>query len=238
MQHTQDRHRLYHKVAAELATRISAGDFAKSERLPTERTLADMLSVSRTTVREALLSLKLRGIIEIRGGSGIYLAKNNQSSSQLDQIFKSVTSPVEVLEIRIFIEVELAALAAEKATDEQIEDIQAAVDWGWRDFKNGQYRHEDLTDDPDGRFHFAIAQAAQNNTSACLVKELWKSMRSPLTQSIESLVQIEQYAELSMLDHERILQKIKQRDASGARDAMHRHLSRYLKIVNWEGNKD
>ena len=58
-------------------------------------------------------------------------------------------------------------------------------------------------------------------------------MRSPLTESVESLVQIEQYAELSILDHERILQKIKNKDAPAAREAMKRHLTRYQKIIGW-----
>ena len=80
--------RLYQKVAADLATRISAGEFSGADRLPTERKLADMLSVSRTTVREALLALELRGILKIRSGSGIYIVEQPQSGAFLNQVLE------------------------------------------------------------------------------------------------------------------------------------------------------
>ena len=225
--------RLYQKVAADLATRISAGEFSGADRLPTERKLADMLSVSRTTVREALLALELRGILKIRSGSGIYIVEQPQSGAFLNQVLEISGTPQETLEVRMMLEIELAGRAAERASPEQINDIQAAIEWGWQDFRSGRFRHDDLNNDPDGLFHFSVARAAQNNTSAILVKQLWGSMRSPLTESVESLVQIEQYAELSILDHERILQKIKNKDAPAARDAMKRHLTRYQKIIGW-----
>lgn len=58
-------------------------------------------------------------------------------------------------------------------------------------------------------------------------------MRSPLAEAAENLVQIEQYAELSLLDHDRILTALKARDVDAARDAMRRHLERYWKIMGW-----
>ena len=66
--------RLYRKVAAELAARIAQGEFDNMVRLPTERKLSEMLSVSRTTVREALLALELHGIVEIRAGRAAMLS--------------------------------------------------------------------------------------------------------------------------------------------------------------------
>ena len=93
---------------------------------------------------------------------------------------------------------------AERALSEQINNIKAAIDRGRQDFRIGRFRNDDLNNDPEGCFTFSVAWAVQINTKAILVKQLWGSMRSPLTESVESLVQIEQYAELSILSQERI----------------------------------
>ncbi|WP_371169262.1 FadR/GntR family transcriptional regulator [Aliiroseovarius sp. 2305UL8-7] len=224
--------RLYQKVAADLAARIAQGEFNKAERLPTERALSEMLSVSRTTVREALLVLELHGLVEIRGGSGSYVVDTGPGRSLLEPVLEFGTSIRDSLEIRMCLEVQLAGLAAERRTDDNLATLQAALNRGWEDFRNETFRH-DPKDDPDGVFHVEVARAAQNATAAHLIRELWNVMRSPLSEAAENLVQIEQYAELSLLDHDRILAALIARDASAARDAMQRHLTRYQKIIGW-----
>ena len=206
-------------------------------RLPTERKLSEMLSVSRTTVREALLALELHGIVEIRGGSGSYVVDKSPGRNPLTPVLEFGTVIRESLDIRMILEIELAGKAAQFATEDNLAVLQQAVHKGWQDFREEAYKNvaqkPDIDSDPDGIFHYQIACASQNETAAELIRELWSVLRSPLSEAAENLVQIEQYAELSLLDHDRILAALKARDADAARDGMRRHLMRYQKIIGW-----
>ena len=229
--------RLYRKIAVELAARIAQGEFDNMTRLPTERKLSEMLSVSRPTVREALLALELSGIVEIRGGSGSYVVDKSPGRNPLMPVLEFGTSIRESLDIRMILEIELIGKAAEFATEDNLAAIQLAVTKGWQDFREESYRNAPqklgIQSDPDGIFHYEVARASQNETAAELIRELWSVLRSPLSEAAENLVQIEQYAELSLLDHDRILATLKARDVDAARDAMRRHLMRYQKIIGW-----
>lgn len=72
--------RLYLQIADQLRTLIYEPDFAVNGRLPSERTLAEQLGVSRPSIREALVALQLEGRVEIRMGSGVYLCGVPSSS--------------------------------------------------------------------------------------------------------------------------------------------------------------
>ena len=223
--------KLYQKVAANLAALISAGEFAGSDRLPAERQRAEMLNVSRATVREALIALECRQLIESRGGSGIYLSDRAKDLDTFAGGLDLGRSPEEIIDLRLIIEVDMAGRAAAAADKTLIAPIEKAVDQGWRDFEAGIYRRDDPMDDADRKFHFSIARASSNVLAGQLVSRLWASLRSPLIRHLENEVQIEQHAELSMLDHQRILDRIVDRDADGARDAMRRHLLRFIKLI-------
>lgn len=233
MTRTRPTGKLYQRIAADLAARIASGEFAGKQKLPTERALAERLSASRATIREALVALELNGVVETRGGSGSFIVAEPSRAAVLGSGLSLSAHPRETLDIRMILEVELAARAAEHATEAQMAEIESAIAWGWRDFRAETYRHDDLDSDPDGRFHCAVAQAAQNSAAAAVVRNLWDAMRSPLTASLEDLVQVEQYAELSLLDHERISNAIRARDPATAREAMRRHLRRYQKLIGW-----
>ncbi len=223
--------RLYQKVAIELAARIAAGEFSASDRLPTERALAETLQVSRPTIREALIALEIKGLIEIRGGSGSYVMRQPDASSELDQLFNPGHSPTEVMQTRILFEGEAAAVAAQLATEDDLEAMRLAVEKSWHDFETHTMRRSNIANDADGRFHLAIASAAGNSLTASIVHHLWKRLRSPIIGAMEDRVDIEQYAEIQIMDHERIFQAIKAKDSEGAKDAMHRHLKRYMKLL-------
>ncbi|MBH1974590.1 MAG: FadR family transcriptional regulator [Rhodobacteraceae bacterium] len=210
---------------------MAARSFDDPEKLPTERQLSEMLNVSRATVREALIALEVRGLIEIRSGSGIYVTAQPSDMHRFAPMFEFGSNPQEIIDMRLILEVELASRAAKAATEQQIAVIRSAVKQGWQDFQSKTERGLDPADDADGKFHFAIAQASGNNLSALIVRQLWTGMRSPVIRSMENQVQIEQYSELSLIDHERILSEIEAHNPGGAGAAMSRHLSRYTKLL-------
>src|SRR5471032_2634538 len=98
--------RLYSQVADRIQQLIAAENIAPGERLPSERDLASKLSVSRASLREALIALELAGHVEVRGGSGVYVSEKPDIPAHVQEIGPG---PFEVLSARRLIEPEMAA---------------------------------------------------------------------------------------------------------------------------------
>ena len=103
---------------------ISSGEFAPGSRLPTERELAEKYQVSRPTIREAIIALEATNRVSVKTGSGVYVLENPIQSS----LFDNEASPFEVLEARVLLEGESAALAAKMITDEELVALKAAFE--------------------------------------------------------------------------------------------------------------
>src|SRR4051812_38560855 len=116
--------RLYRVVATRIQELIRDENIKGGERLPAERDLASKLSVSRASLREALIVLELSGIVEVRGGSGVYVSEQAVAPSDVPEVGPG---PFEVLAARRLIESEVAAIAAKMATDSAIDAILTAV---------------------------------------------------------------------------------------------------------------
>src|SRR2546430_11104690 len=76
---TVEPRRLYRQIADQIAGLIEAGEFARGARLPAERELAALLGVSRTSVREAIISLEIAGLVDVRVGTGIFVTPGRSS---------------------------------------------------------------------------------------------------------------------------------------------------------------
>ena len=85
------------------------------DKLPSERDRTDILNVSRPSIREAMIALEVSGVIEVRTGLGIYVCKN-----QSVPVTEEGVGPFEILEMRLLVEPEASALAAERITNEQL----------------------------------------------------------------------------------------------------------------------
>ena len=231
MLNTQDSDRLYQKVAAQIAQRIHDGEFPVESKLPTERRLAESLEVSRPTVREALIALEIQGLVEIKGGSGSYVRSTPQTAFDLEVLFDMGHSAREIIDTRLTFEVELAGIAATQANDADLEIMNDAVKRGWHNFETEIVRSDSFANDADGQFHRAIAECSRNALNTAIARFLWKGSRSPLIRAMEDKADLQQYAELSMLDHEAIYRAIEAKDPEGAKNAMRRHLMRYEKLL-------
>jgi len=223
----QDAHqaepRLYRVVASRIQDLIHEENIKAGERLPSERDLASKLSVSRTSLREALIALELGGIIEVRGGSGVYVSE--QATAQND-VLEVGPGPFEVLAARRMIEAEVAALAAKMATDSAIDAILVAV-------LEMEKHHEDRSgnEQADRNFHLAIARATGNSAMVGVIEYLW-NQRGSLWHKLKEHFQTEELRKQTLNDHRAILEAIASHDVAGARQAMRAHLERVTRTFS------
>lgn len=212
--------RLYSAVAGRIAERIAAGEFAVGQRLPSERDLATSYKVSRPTMREAIIALEVDGLIEVKQGSGIYVIAVNLRNGKAG--FAGV-GPFELLEARRAVESEAAALAAARASEEDLAQIAALLE-----------RMSTLADDyvaaevVDRQFHVQIARASQNSALLSAVESLWEArLQSPQQKLLSEKAHTAGIGP-RIEEHEAILEGLRARVPGRARNAMRDHLNRVL----------
>jgi DNA-binding FadR family transcriptional regulator len=220
---TADESRPYQVVAGRIRELIRAEGIQPGERLPSERDLSTRLSVSRASLREALIALELSGVIDVRGGSGIYVRELQTADTA---VAVAGPGPFEVLSARRLIEPELAALAARVGTDGAIDKILAAA-------VEMERHHVDKAscEQADRNFHLAIARATGNSALVGVIEYLW-DQRGSLWQTLEELFQTEELRRDTLGDHRRIVQAIAERDPAAARHAMRAHLERVTRTLS------
>jgi GntR family transcriptional repressor for pyruvate dehydrogenase complex len=212
--------KLYQRVAKVIAAAILDGQYPVGSRLPGERELAESFSVSRPTVREAMIALEIYGLVEARHGSGLYvIGKPSQDNepAELD------VGAFELVEARILFEGEAAAVAAMTIDAEILGELDqtlatmAACDPAGVDALQA-----------DRRFHILIAEATRNAVIVSVVETLWNLReRSPLSAYI--------FAEARrggvnprVEEHRLIVDALRARDPHRARRTMREHLRRVV----------
>jgi GntR family transcriptional repressor for pyruvate dehydrogenase complex len=213
--------RLYLQVADQLVALIRSGRLVAGDRLPAERDLAERFGVSRPTIREAMIALEIAGLVDIRSGSGVYV---------LDQPFQAAPvaadqgpGPFEILEARRLFEGEACALAAERVTNEQIEQLKQLL----RDMER-ENQQQDAHEEADRQFHCLIAEAAGNSAISATVSWLWRLRNeSEISQRFHQRVREEGIKPI-IEDHQRIVSALEDRDPARSRRAMAAHLQRVI----------
>ncbi len=215
--------RLYRQIAGQIASLIDSGEFAAGARLPPERKLAGLLGVSRTSVREALISLEIAGRVEVRVGTGIFV---RSPAERRDEAARPAAGdegpgPFDLLAARALIEGEVAAVAARTIDRAAIAVLRASIARMRAQGENAEERNA-----ADRAFHVAIADASGNEALAHTVAHLWDLRRGELWTKTEEHFHTHALREQALADHEAIVTALAAHDARGARDAMRRHLSR------------
>ena len=214
---TVEPRRLYRQIADQIAGLIAAGEFARGARLPAERELAALLGVSRTSVREAIISLEIAGLVEVRVGTGIFVTSGPAvPGTEGDK----GPGPFELLNARKLIEGEIAALAATHARPADLVALRAAV--------ARMTAHVDdvaIREETDRDFHLGVARATGNSSLEWVVEGLW-NQRAELWGRMQHHFHTEALARQTIRDHASILAAVAAGDADAARTAMHRHLGR------------
>ena len=206
--------RLYVRVARRIANLVATKEVEAGQKLPSERDLADMLQVSRPTVREAMIALEVSGLIEVRVGSGIYVAARPKRTGIVD----AGVGPFEILEMRLVVEPRACALAAERITDDQLAELASVY---------AEMERNDQTpvvESVDRRFHVAIAEATENAALASTVDWLWDlRVQSGLSKGFHRLI-IDEGVYPALSEHGAILAALQARDPDAAQTAMRLHL--------------
>lgn len=217
--------KLAEMVVDALRKRIGAGEFGPGEKLPTESQLTTHFGVSRTVVREAIAALAADGMVQPRQGAGVFVMAQASSafSSIAGERSNKISVALNVLEVRMGIEIESAGLAAQRHSTSQV----AAIHETWNEFAR-LLAQGTPTGKTDFAFHSAIA-AATNNPFYLEVLDALGSRTIPCDVAspwgTESVLTYEYQVGLHE-EHRRILNAISARDADGAREAMRDHLSR------------
>jgi GntR family transcriptional regulator, transcriptional repressor for pyruvate dehydrogenase complex len=207
--------RLYRQIADQLSGLIEAGEYKVGDRLPPERTLAEQLKVSRSSVREALIALEVEGCVEIRGGTGVFVIER-KATHRPDATM--VPGPFDLLEVRRVLEPEAAALAARNAGGAHIRRMEQAI----KGMAERGYNDSGL--DADRAFHFAIAEAGGNAAMPLMLQTLWDIRQGPLYVQLEQHFRNAEVWELAIAEHRAVLDAIRARDVREAKAAMLRHV--------------
>ncbi len=209
--------RLYRQIADQLRHLIERGEYPVGSRLPTERALADMLDVSRPTVREALIVLEVEGRVRIRVGSGIYVV----SASGHPHVFSDspIEGPFEILRARNFIESAVAEEAARHATAADVARLDVVLR-----LVPAALREGDQFLGLDRRFHTAVAAILGNSVLERSVGELFDLRINPYFERLARHTEDDSSRSAALAEHIEIRDAIAARDPAAARAAMRRHL--------------
>jgi GntR family uxuAB operon transcriptional repressor len=216
--HAVEPRRLYRQIADQIAGLISDGEFPPGARLPAERELAVKLGVSRASVREAIISLEIGGLVEVRVGTGIFVTVPGAQPGAADR--DAGPGPFDLLNARKLIEGEIAAVAAVEASQDDVAALRQSVERMEANIDDFVVREE-----TDREFHLRIAKASGNGSLETVVEGLW-NQRAELWGRMQQHFHTSDLAFKTIRDHAAIVKAISAHDADAARAAMHRHLSR------------
>jgi GntR family transcriptional repressor for pyruvate dehydrogenase complex len=211
--------RLSEKVANFMLESITSGQLEQGERLPSERELGERFGVSRTVIREAVQALVAKGVVQVRSGSGLWVATIDAGTVRESMTIFLRSNPLnyeKVNEVRAVLEVEVAGLAAERATDDDVERLRASL-----------RRMESVIADveaasfEDVAFHRLIATSTHNALYGVMLDSIGDVLLDIRRTTLASGVSKTEVLE----SHRRILERIEAHDKEGARAAMRDHLN-------------
>jgi GntR family transcriptional regulator, transcriptional repressor for pyruvate dehydrogenase complex len=212
------RSRLYEEVVERLRELIDVQGLEPGDRLMSERDLAERLGVSRTSVRQALTALEVMGLVHIRHGGGVFLARAP------DRVLPSLASELAnryarlpaVIEVREAIETQTSRLAARRRDESDLRAMHGALDLMEAAIESGGEPA-----DADAAFHTAIVRAARNP----LLERLWEDLADPIDQTRRASLARPGRPPRSLAAHRAILDAIERSDEDGAAASMREHLS-------------
>jgi GntR family transcriptional regulator, transcriptional repressor for pyruvate dehydrogenase complex len=218
------RNKVYEEVAKQIE-RLILKKLKPGDKLPSERELAEMLQVSRSSIRDAIRSLELMGRVEPRQGAGTVVREISAESlvNPFANALKRRQELVsELLDFRKMLEPPLAARAASRASTEEISEMEEIL--LRQEEKQG---HGDAAIAEDAEFHYNVALASGNS----VVLKVLDILMDLLRETRERSLQVEGRPQKSLAGHRRIVAAIKRHDAEGAKAAMRRHIEDIEEIV-------
>ena len=222
-QRVQRQPRMYEDVARQIETAILRNHRRPGDQLPPERELIEHFAVSRAVIRESLKVLAEKGLIEIIPGKGAFVREPEAGAArdalqlylrrqQDDSFARNLT------EVRQLLEGETAALAAQRATPDDLQKLEAAIVQ-----MEAAKEHLDGFAQADLQFHQALAAATHNDLMVLLLHPV----TGLLTDLMMQISPLPKARDEAIKHHRNILQAVKEGAAAEARQAMHEHLSQF-----------
>ncbi|HWB82604.1 MAG TPA: FadR/GntR family transcriptional regulator [Bryobacteraceae bacterium] len=218
---------LGHQVATQLASMITSGRWRPGDKLPPEAELCKVLHIGRSTLREALKSLAFVGLVRMRHGEGTFVEQDN--AHLLERILakgliRTEKAIADVCEARMILETELAALCAERITEEEVQDLREIVARMGDSLEAQDTQFEDL----DLRFHMELAAFSKNP----VLQQLMNPIRDLVREWIVKSQQLPGLRLNAHQQHQMILEALAQHKPDRARRAMRDHLETFLRAVS------
>ena len=215
--------RLYEMIAEEQR-------YHPGSKLPNENELSQELGVSRTTLREAISFLVAQGVLEIRRGKGTFVTEHLPVSGLDLTSLANVRSRVrakDLFEMRLIFEPATVSLACQRASDEELQQIQRKADRMEQIAREGG-------DWPlaDQEFHWAIIKASHNE----YMRRLYPIINSAVNEILQITQNRKHMQEVAVSDNHMILEFMLRRDADGAAHAMTIHMKHLINLLQPEGN--
>jgi len=203
-------------VAAQLRRRILEGEYSYEERLPAERNLAEEFGVSRGTIRSVLQILEQQHLVTRQIGSGTYVTHRETTNQQE---ISSITSPLEMNEVRIAIEPQMVRLAIANASARELDELRDAL-----------RQCEDCGGDPekfargDAAFHMALAHCSRNKLMYWLYERISEVRRHSQWRTMKSKLLTAERIDFYNSQHRELYEAIAARDTTSAVKLIKDHL--------------
>ena len=220
------RTKVYAEVASQISRLIEAGRVKPGDRLPPERELAEMFGVSRTSVRDAIRVLEMRGLVEPRHGEGTVVKQvpiDAIVSPLADALVSSKNLTADLFDMRKMLEPPLARAASLRATGE---DLKAMRDILKR--QAGRVRAGEIAIEEDNAFHYRIATAARNHVVLAVMDLVMELLQESRARSLQGPGRVEK----SLDGHRRILLAIRNGDPDLAEEAMRLHIEEIEQVLS------
>ncbi|WP_248306951.1 MULTISPECIES: FadR/GntR family transcriptional regulator [unclassified Devosia] len=214
--------RLYQVVAQRIAQMIEAHSGDPSWRLPSERELAEELQVSRPSIREAVIALEMRGVVEVRGRAGIVILPRKTNDVNFDIINTDIgPGPFELLQARLAVESGAAAIAAQRANSYDIMRLEDSIARMQDEGSSAVHNEKN-----DREFHMIIAHMTGNAIVVSITEALWAQRdASRMWKKIHEHMHGDAVRPTWIGDHHAIVAALKLRNADAAYKAMARHIN-------------
>lgn len=217
------------RIPDEIADRIRAlivdGAFSKDKPLPSERDLAKVMRVSRSSVRDALRRLEVIGLLETRHGQGTYLHElsvDNVVTPMASVLTFNRARQEDLMDARRVFEPAVARMAATRATAEELDGIDRILDEQRRKVRAGE-----PTIGEDTAFHAAVAQATHNQ----VIVGVMETLNDLLVESRQRSLERKGRSLQSLKGHESVADALRRHDADAAAEAMHHHIDQIARLL-------
>ena len=214
-------------VLEQIKELIYKGEIKPGDKVMPEREMAEMMGVSRPTIREAIQRLISMGLLEQRQGQGTFVRSPVSNMNPLAGIMNGEEATLEeLLEVRMGLECNAVVLAAKKATEDDLSALRKYIDAMAKEHREGG-----LGNNEDVSFHMAIAYATKNSVQIYIMKNLYDLLFHGIKENLSHL-----YSEPGNIDkiiehHTKIYNLIKQHDTKNAYMAMRDHIEFVLTFV-------